>query len=264
MWMPRTLPVHILFSSLLFLAFLASPLLAQEGQCDQYLVKSAADDAQGYRWRVSRCEGRYAQDVSGSGLLRIVSLTESFEDFMSTSVRSLRITWPLYGREGVRLRAISLRRRLYFRMDRENPREATAYDWPSDVVRNIGLVKKEIGVLGWAAAAFGNTRREIYLPLRIGQSSRPSQATMYEVVVLPGAALKDMYYSLAPVGAEGRPGVFLKKNQSLGGSYYSAGQAVRLVLPELRNPGVYFLEVGAVLQDGRPATVTMWFYHAAR
>jgi hypothetical protein len=256
---------------LLCLALCRTPFAAQDhkittqnDQCDQYLLKLAIkDEKYGYHWRVSRCEGKYPVEVSGGALLRIVSLTEYFENFGNTGSNTLQVVWPRYGTESVRLRAVSLKRQLYYRMDL--PSAPTSYDWPLDLVKAVGLTSKEIGILGWTMGTVGTatTRREIYLPLHL-QAGRVTPATKYEVVLLPGAALKDLFYSLSLVGNDGRVGQILVKNQSLRGSYYSAGQATRLTLPELKSKGIYFLEVGAILQDGRPATTTLWFYHKGR
>ena len=59
--------------------------------CDS--LKTRVTDPFRYRQRGDRCEGVYAQDVSGSSDLLVASLVESFEAIDDTSTLPLRVEW---------------------------------------------------------------------------------------------------------------------------------------------------------------------------
>src|SRR5512145_105133 len=112
-----------------------SVLYAQEtiagDPCDPKLARPAKDPL-GYERRGDRCEGLYLQDVAGSAGLLVASLTEPFDSLELGAGQRLRIEWSANGTPALRLRAVALRRRLYYRMDAQRPAGTSGFDWPAD------------------------------------------------------------------------------------------------------------------------------------
>ncbi len=106
--------LEIAYSTLLSLACLG-PAHAAAADCDPSLTQ--VKTAFGYRDRGDRCEGVYIKEVSSTALT-VASFTEVFEPYDLQSSEPLHLAWDRPpGNASVRLRAQSLRRRLYYRMD---------------------------------------------------------------------------------------------------------------------------------------------------
>lgn len=88
-------------------------VFAQEDFCNQNLMNP--DDPLGYKLRTDCCEGKYVQDVD-STILRMVSLTESFEDYDLNSNRELTVEWAVPKAQRVNLRAQRLQPPFYYRI----------------------------------------------------------------------------------------------------------------------------------------------------
>ena len=82
----------------------------------------------------------------------------------------------------------------------------------------------------------------------------------YQLVLVPGSELKEVYLSLAQVGADGQPRSFVMSDRPLGKGYYPAERGILIEIPEIKAPGVYYLEVGATNRYGGLTTQRMWFY----
>ena len=124
-------PLHLkafripgLFGSLLLASAQLTTLGAQQSPCDPSLLRST-QDRNGYRQRGDRCEGVYIQAVA-SPALRVISFTESFENFDPASGTSLRVEWDSPPARGpVHLRGNALRPHLYYRFDAIRPPDST-------------------------------------------------------------------------------------------------------------------------------------------
>src|SRR5262249_39539500 len=110
---------------------------AQDNPCDSHLVQ-ATNSPYGYRLRGDHCEGLYAQEVAGAPLT-IASWTDAFEDYDLKSRDPLTITWEAPEDANVHLRAQSVRRRLYFRMDANRSPKSRSFSWTPDVLSAIGI-----------------------------------------------------------------------------------------------------------------------------
>ena len=233
---------------------------AAESPCDVSLPQ-VESNPYGYRLRGDRCEGVYAREVGAS--LTLASLTESFQDYDAGSGRPLVVEWSKApGDAAVHLRAVALRRRLYYRMDTVRPAATTSYEWSPGLLASLGIPRVDLGVLGFARARVGETERSVYVPLRIAQQSKPARARSYSLVVVPGVELAEVFVSVAAVGADGRPGSFLRDGQPLGYGSYPAERAVEIPISGLPAPGIYYLEVGAKRRAGETLSLEIWLYHA--
>ena len=102
---------------------------------------------------------------------------------------------------------------------------------------------------------------DVYLPLRIKQKAPTSKGRSYQLLILPGEELRQVFISLAPVKPDGSRGAFVVRDHSLGGSYYPAERPVMIDIPELKKAGIYDLEIGATLRAGGSWSTQVWFYH---
>ena len=258
-------PMQLVRFGLCFLvafALNAQPLESQagpqHGPCDPNLHQRE-QDPQGYRLRGDRCEGIYLQAVSGNSLL-VASFTRFFEDFDPGSLDKLSLEWSSPANTPVRLRAYALREKLYYQMDTVIAPDKATYSWPGGVLNTLHLSKPDIGVVGFIDYRLAGENRTIYLPLRIHEKAlKPTHG--YQLVLVPGSQLKEIFISLAKVEADGRPHTFLISDRPLRRGYYPAERGTPVEIPNPTSPGIYFLEIGATTMYGEPLTQQIWFYH---
>lgn len=231
----------------------------QSQPCDARLVRATANPY-GYRLRGDRCEGIYVQEVAGAPLA-IVSWTESFAAYDLSSKQPLLLEWESAGgHDAIRLRAQSLRHRLYYQMDADRPAGSKSYQWPLDLLAAVAIPKEELGVVGMTRATVGQAERDLYLPLRISQGGKSAPRGGYHLVVLPGVELKEVFITLAAV--KGNRETILKNGEPLGFGYYPAERPIDVPVGAPREPGIYRLEIGATHKTGGASTGELWFYHA--
>jgi hypothetical protein len=230
----------------------------QQNPCDPNLTQ-LGQNPEGYRLRGDRCEGIYIEPVSGSTTLLIASFTALFEEFDPRD--KLTVEWSSPGESPIHLRAYGLREKLYYQMDANVPIGVTTYLWPTGVLNALHLSKQDIGVVGYTEYKIGGENQTLYVPLRIRQKGqKPTHG--YQLVLVPGSELKEVFISLAQVGPDGQPHSFLISDRALGKGYYPAERGIQVDFPSLKAPGVYYLEIGATSRYGGPITQRMWFYHA--
>jgi hypothetical protein len=233
------------------------PAFCQTAPCDPQLLQ-AVTNPYAYRPRGDRCEGIYVQQVAGASLT-VASWTQSFADYDLASRQPLTLQWnQAPGAATVRLRANSLRRRLYYRMDAIASAGATSFTWPSELLVALGVASNDIGVTATARLKFGDIERDVHLPLRIAQGN-PGQASSYRLVVLPGAELSEVFVSLS-LESNGRTSV-VQRAEPLRHGYYPAGRPIEVLIASLSARGFYHLEIGASTLSGGATTTDLWFYH---
>lgn len=256
---PRRLCVACLF--LLAGCLVGSARLLAQNPCDSTLKRSAAPSPYAYGLRQDRCEGVYAREVAGETLL-LVSYTEWFEDFVALSDGRLNLEWRAPGNEETLLRAYSLRPHLYYRMDALRSPGATSYSWPTDVLAALKVGKPDLGVVAMTNALAGGTKRQVYLPLRIGPPSSPGRAPNRQIILWSDTELSEVYLSVALVEPGGRSQPYLRQNKALGYGFYPAGRGITVALPEMKTKGIYRVEVGATLRQGGSSTASFWLYQS--
>jgi len=253
--------LHIVLAiafSLLLLASSLEPILAQGDHCDPGLPQRVSD-SYGYRLRGDRCEGIYIREVQGSAI-KVVSLTESVEDFSTATNKNLLMTWVAPSRISVRLRAYGLRHKLYYRMDSLRPAGTTSYDWSPNLLAALNLRRHELGLVAWVSQPVDNKNRDVYLPVSLTQQTA-SKSDHYDLVLLPGVELTELFLSVAPLKPDGAPDVYIRQNESLGRGYYPAERKITIPLPKPRTSGIYYVEIGGTKKAGGSLTMQAWFYH---
>jgi len=226
------------------------------GHCDPTL--EARQGPFGYRLRGDRCEGTFAKDVNAT--LQIASLTEFFEDYSLDSGKALLVQWTSPGEEAVRLRAISLKPRTYYRMDTLRPRGQHSYAWPKDLLSGLSLLRGDIGLVGLVQTKVGGISREVYIPLRVSESERIAPRRDYRVVLSPSVELNEVYVALSVLGPSGQPARVLQEAEPLKNGYYPAGRGVEIILPVLLTSGLHYLEIAATLRAGGSDSIGVLFY----
>lgn len=258
MWNQLHKVIAIAFSLLLFASAL-KPIFAQGDHCDPGLPQRVSD-AYGYRLRGDRCEGIYIKEVQGSAI-KVVALTESVEDFSLATNKNLLMQWVAPSRTSVRVRAYGLRHRLYYRMDSLRPAGTTSYDWSLNLLAALSLRRPELGLVAWVSQQVDNKNRDVYLPVSLTQQTAVSKSNHYDLVLLPGVELTEIFLSLAPLKPDGTPGVYIQQNESLGRGYYPAERKITVPLPKPRASGIYYVEIGGTKKAGGSLTMQIWFYH---
>jgi hypothetical protein len=238
----------------------AAQTIAQQSPCDPSLGEMS-QNPMGYKLRGDRCEGIYIQPVSSSSLL-VASFTRGFDDFDPSSLQALSIDWSSPAPTAVRLRAYALREKLYYRMDAAVGPDRTTYLWSGSVLNSLHLSKRDVGVVGFTDFRVGREQRTLYLPLRIHEKSQTS-ARGYQIIIVPGSELKEIFISLAKVDADGRPGAFIISDRPVHCGYCPAERGVPIDIPDPGAAGIYYLEIGATSKYGGPMTQQIWFYHGA-
>ena len=102
--------------------------------------------------------------------------------------------------------------------------------------------------------------QDVYVPLRITQHSPSPPFNAVDLVLFPTVELKEIYLTISALGDDGRPRRSIVQGDSLGYGFYPAGRAVHVKLPQLRDPGLYYVELAAVLAPGGSFTVRHWIF----
>jgi hypothetical protein len=245
-------PIHAVGLALAAAILPAGPSLAQS--CDAYL-HSSASDPYGYRARGNRCEGVYIKDLSAS--LRVVSFTREFDTFTGSDP-ILHLEWTGGYPGGVHLRANSLRPRLYYEMDSIQTAGSSSYDWETSLLMALRITRPELGIVGWTSQRIGGQDRQVYLPVAV-KTSKSDKKSSYQIVIVPGIELRELYVSLSLLDKNGSRVATLRKEEPLKAGYYPAEEGIGISIPELKTPGLYLLELGAEFQRGGVSTETVWF-----
>ena len=256
-----------LMASLISMAALAATASGDGGAqlCDAGL-EGNEESAIAYQLRGDRCEGIYKLQVN-STQLRLSSVIESFEPFDTSKPEDLTVQWSLpapFTTTDVRLRAVSLRPRTFYRMDTVVPGSQGSFTWELGIVDRLGYSREDLGVLGWIRnpETDDDDRRDIYLPLRLRQSQAPARTGTYEVAFIPEVRLEEVYLTVAPISARGDAlGPRLYDAQALGYGYYPAKTPTFFEISGFTQTGFYEVEIKASFYGGDSGTMSFLLYH---
>jgi hypothetical protein len=246
---------------------LRAPLHAQattvNSPCEPGLVKPT-NDPLAYGLRGERCEGVYVRAVAGTGGFSVVAFVTSGKPPAIEAGKAVAIEWPAGFDTPVFLRAVSLRRRLYYRMDARRPAASMRFDWPSDVLSDLALKIDEVGIVGWSEKKMGENVQDVYVPIRLGGAPATSDQSSYVLQVVSGSDLKEVFVRLATADASGREQQVIIRDESLKRGFYPAERAIPIPISvsTLKERGLYRLQLNAVLSNGRPSSRTLYFQHA--
>jgi hypothetical protein len=197
----------------------------------------------------------------GSTTLFLASFTESFEKYDVKSGKPLQIEWDKTpGNNAIRLRAQSIKSKLYYRMDTYQQYGVQHYTWSPDILSSLDIQKEDIGVVGVTEYVIEKTKHDVYIPLRISQQENPNRSGSYKLILVPGVELSEVYISLAITDSSGNSKNFIKDGEKLEYGYYPADRGIEIPITGLTQKGLYYMEIGATLRSGGTSTIDLWFY----
>lgn len=253
--------LRILVTILLCCCALASAARGETGGsgiCDEGLMGTLSG-SEAYRWRGDRCEGLYVLQVSNPHL-RIVSLTEFFEAFDPERPEDLTIEWdaPPGAAGQLRLRASDLRPDTFYRMDARPTLESGSYLWTCDLLAQLEISSRSLGMAGFTEEEPGGLRT--YYPLRIRQASAAAHG-VYDVQLVPDYRLSEVYVTLSRVDGEASTSAALCESVPLDYGFYLPDEVTAFSLANLGRKGYYELTIDADLDGGDTLTTSLRFYH---
>jgi hypothetical protein len=235
-----------------------------DSPCEAGLLKPSSDPLS-YKLRGERCEGVYVREVAGTGGFSVVAFVVGGAA-PAEAGRALPIEWPSGVNAPVLLRAVSLRRNLYYRMDARRPATSTRFDWPSDVLSELGLKFEEVGIVAWTETRMGESVQDVYVPVRLGGAAASKDQSSYVVQVVSGSDLKDVYVRLSTADASGHEQLVVIHDESLKRGFYPAERAIPIAIPiaTLKERGWYRLQLNAISSTGHPSSRVLYFLHGGR
>ncbi len=235
--------------------------LAAQSNCDPSLTK-LSNGPLGYKDRGDRCEGIYIKEV-GSTSLQLASFTQVFGAYNVQNGKPILIEWnKIPGASDMHLRAQGLKRKLYYRMDSDQPNSRTSFSWPTNLLASLGIVKNDIGILAFTPLMIGDAKKNVFIPLNINKDKKTNNnKNEYSLLLMPGIEMKEIYVSIAPVAADGKLQKFIKDGEPLNYGYYPAERPINIPVSGLKTSGIYYLEIGASFRNGGSSTLPFYFYH---
>jgi hypothetical protein len=228
--------------------------------CDSSLAPSTNHP---YRYieRGDRCEGVYIQAVGGT-TLALLSFTASFGEIDLESGRPLLLEWPAPPVDrDVQLRAQSMQRRLFYRMDTSVRAGGTRYRWPTEGLIAVKLARADLGLVGFTRMTIGGAEQQVLLPLSASQSSGTRAApSAYTLLLRPAVGLSELFVSVARLGADGRAAQGVAPGRELGYGLYPADALIEVPIDAPRERGLYAVQIGATLRGGGSTTLQFVFY----
>jgi hypothetical protein len=219
--------------------------------CDPDLIRLANPrNPARYQPRGSRCEGVYDPERSGDAALALISFTSSFETFDPQRDGNLTVRWAAPANSAVHLRGYSLKLRTYYQMDAALEPGQMPFAWPLDVLRDVGLTRRDLAVVAWTNYKAGPSSRDVYLPVTVTGGS-PGAAASPRITLLPGRSLNEIFLTVQPLNASLAPASTLLQDQPLGEGPYPAQVPISLDWKRLKiaAPGFYSLKVGAAVAN---------------
>ncbi len=264
-WLVIAMPLRMSLLCMLLCVAIVLPAGAAamaQTHCDPSLAPSN-NHPYGYMERGDRCEGVYIQAVGGT-TLALLSFTASFGEIDIESGRPLQIEWHAPpGDRDVQLRAQSMRRRLFYRMDTSVRAGGTRYRWPTDGLAAVKLARADVGLVGFTRMPIGGVEQEVLLPLSASQSVGTRAApAVYTLLLLPAVGLSELFVSVTPLVPDGRAARGVAPGRELGYGLYPADALVEVPIDAPRKRGLYAVQIGARLRSGGSTTLQFVFYHA--
>ncbi len=263
--MARLVPWFVALA--LMMAFAMAPathaVAAPKDHCDPTINPAKfRDKPLGYRQFADRCEGLYAQSV-GAATLRVVSFTAGAASFQTEKSKPVSIAWPKVKDGPIRLRAKSLKSRLYYQMDTLQPKTASSFTWRTNVVRKLKIVARDLGFIGWVEAPIGGETETVYLPLTVQQGDNRSAAKGYRLQIAPGQPLKTVSWSIYRLDETDQRYHEVPPERTQKRAVHRSSPSVKILIRSLPGKGIYYIEITGVLAaNGLNTSRKIWFYHA--
>jgi hypothetical protein len=149
-------------------------------------------------------------------------------------------------------------------MDTVQPATPSSFVWPTDFLIQYQITPQDLAILGWSMVPVGGQDLAVYLPLTIRQGDAAAQGEGYNLLVVPGVDLAELFIMIDLLDQGGNPERTVLERTALGFGFYPADSGVAIALPDLAGPGIYQVKLIAQrLLDGIERPEDFWFYHPA-
>lgn len=234
--------------------------------CDQGL-RDLLTGARAYQPRDgNRCEGEYAQQVN-SGLMEVKSFVMGPIGYDVGTPEELFVRWhrPLESQAATWLRGTSLRHDQYYRMDTAVAASRTDFEWSLDVLANLEVEPRHLGVAAWVAP---ETETRIFLPVAIGQGTVPELVGDLRLRLVANYEITTLFVTVRRARWPGRTdgGFEVVEEQPPDDFGFPAKQPIEVMIERPRQPGLYAVEIGFRYEDTAAAageiaaTDTIYFF----
>ena len=238
---------------------------AQVAACDSLLIQPVRVPngyrPQGPQGREDRCEGVFARPVAGTAFA-LASFTQRDPKVDLRITREWVLSWGAPDSANVWVRARSLRRRLYYRMDTRLNAGAGNFTWRTDFLSALRLTRDEVGVVAWTKRRMGGTNATVFLPAHVRPSTSEDSGSIsaYQVVLVPGLELSQVFVTLVALDSAGAFRRVIQPTREVGIGYYPADRPVSIIVSRPREPGFYRFDVSARLPGGSASVEQIVFF----
>jgi hypothetical protein len=166
----------------------------------------------------------------------------------------------------IALRAESLRRGLYYRLDTRLPLGSARFVWPRDprCSNEVRLRLGELGILARTEYVVDSYRTSLVLPVAIGVDPVVSLNAPYRVLLLPGRRIHEIYLSIYRLEVPRGRTALVTDRALEAGPYAPDMPIVALIKPgDLRSTGRFLLKFIAEFDSGEAQVVQVLFFHRA-
>jgi hypothetical protein len=206
---------------------------------DRYCIPNMPkplDDADVYRGRDGRCEGRVAQLAAAK--TEVVSVTEGSFSF-DPSLAAIDFRWQPDADGSVCLTASPSAPGVFWRMDVEMPPRQERFRWNLNEARKGKVPPASMGVV---VRSCGATDAPIYRPVRVGTVTS-GQRLPYEVVVVSDQKLFRAYLTITEKGPS-KPETVIEERHSIPFKVDDPRPRIPFPVPRSSSgPGVYSVKL---------------------
>ncbi len=237
----------------------AGAILASD--CDPGLRLPEGNSPNAYVQRTGRCEGIYAKEIAAVNL-SVASFSMHLDRLDPKGTHAVRLDWSSPTHNPVRLRAVSLRPRFFYRMDALRPSGTTSWMWPTDLLNALDLDKSSLGITATTTVTLNDVDRVVYLPIHVSTPAPGPASGPYQILLHSDVELSEVYVSIAELSKEGKPVKTLWRDKPLQYGIYPAERGIPIWIgaSELLAKTIYQVDIGATLRTGGSANARLWLY----
>jgi hypothetical protein len=147
-------------------------------------------------------------------------------------------------------------------MDAIRQKGTASFRWPAGLLYALQIQRGNLGVVAWVPSEASPIRRDLYLPVRVGQEETLMPRGNLEVAVLSSLELSEVYISLAAVNKDGGTGPMIRDGEALRYGYYPPDRSIVFFISTPRTAGMFYLEIAGSLKSGGSVTLPVWFYNS--
>jgi hypothetical protein len=229
--------------------------------CDPGLRLPEGNSPNAYVQRPGRCEGVYAKEIAAVNL-SVASFAMHLDKLDPKGVGKVRLDWSSPTNNPIRLRAVSLRPRFFYRMDALRPSGTTSWMWPTDLLNALDLDKASLGITATTKITLNDVDRVLYLPIHVSSQEPGTSSGPYQILLHSDVELSEVYVSIAELSKEGKPVKALWRDKPLQYGIYPAERGIPIWIgaSELLTKTIYQVDIGATVRSGGSANARLWFY----